>query len=298
MQGARSRDAASRWRSRSALACVASALDLTPPDTRVRRHRRVALRPHALRSVSLAGGHRQRPTCVAWFHAQNDYTRSILDALPGRAALYRRLMRVEAATRTCATCRPPATCSSTLKRAPDEATFQPVSARRHQRHGAAAASIPRDTTATARPQRSNISPSRPTASGWRSAWPWAAPRTRRCTFSTSRRARRSARPFRARAARIRRGATTAKSSSTRSSASAHRRRTGCRPDARQPRLHANVCAGRNRGRRRDLRAAASIRRSPSTPTTRRRSMSRRYRRSPSASSATACRTRSRCTSRR
>ncbi len=35
------------------------------------------------------------PDVVAWFHAQNDYTRSILDALPGRDALYRRLSGIE-----------------------------------------------------------------------------------------------------------------------------------------------------------------------------------------------------------
>ncbi len=100
----------------------ASALDLTPPDTRSdgtveSLFGRTLYDPYRwLEDVGT-------PDVVAWFHAQNDYTRSILDALPGRDALYRRLSELNGDTHV----RDMQAAGDILvytKRAPDEATFR------------------------------------------------------------------------------------------------------------------------------------------------------------------------------
>jgi len=71
----------------------AAALDLAPPETRV------DATVESLFGRTIHDPYRWledtgTPDVLAWFHAQNDYTRSILDALPGRAALHARLLEL------------------------------------------------------------------------------------------------------------------------------------------------------------------------------------------------------------
>ncbi len=255
----------------------------------------VVLRPRAQRSVPLAGRHggargRRVVSRTERLHAPHPRriagTRRVACAPGGierlrsactRSADGRRRARLfEARARTTR---------------PTSSTFAKASADRN-----GSSSIRRSTTRRARPRRSSTTASRPTAGGWRSAWPSAATKTPRCMSSTSPRASPSARPFPARAAPIRRGGTTAKCCSTRSYANA--RQASRRPDSfataarscgrSRPRWHPSTSPSSD---------AASIRRWRSIPTIRRRSTFRRCRPTSSAWSAMASRTSSRCTSR-
>ena len=74
----------------------AAALELAPPETRVDAtveafFGRTLYDPY--RWLEDTG----TPDVLAWFHAQNDYTRSVLHALPGRAALHARLLELNGA---------------------------------------------------------------------------------------------------------------------------------------------------------------------------------------------------------
>ena len=71
----------------------ASALDFSPPDTLV------GFTVESLFGRSIQDPYRwleetSSPDVIAWFRAQNDYARRILDALPGRAALQARLLQL------------------------------------------------------------------------------------------------------------------------------------------------------------------------------------------------------------
>jgi prolyl oligopeptidase len=64
------------------------------------------------------------PEVVAWFHAQNDYARGILDALPGRAALHARLVELNAADTHVRNLQLAGDALVYMKRGPDDATFK------------------------------------------------------------------------------------------------------------------------------------------------------------------------------
>ena len=101
----------------------ATALDLTPPETVVDAtveslFGRTLYDPY--RWLEDTGS----PDVIAWFRAQNDFTRSVLNALPGRAALYSRLVQLN---RTNTHIRDVQTAGDVLvylKRAPEDAGFK------------------------------------------------------------------------------------------------------------------------------------------------------------------------------
>ena len=64
------------------------------------------------------------PDVVAWFRAQNDYARRILDALPGRAALHARLVELNGADPHVRDVQMAGDALAYLKRAPDDATYK------------------------------------------------------------------------------------------------------------------------------------------------------------------------------
>jgi prolyl oligopeptidase len=101
----------------------ASALDLTPPETRVDTtieslFGRTIYDPY--RWLEDTG----TPAVTAWFRAQNDYTRSILDALPGRTALHARLVELNGNDTLVRDMQPAGEALAYLKRAPGEAAFR------------------------------------------------------------------------------------------------------------------------------------------------------------------------------
>jgi len=64
------------------------------------------------------------PEVVTWFRAQNDYTRRILDALPGRATLHARLVELNGADPHVRDVQMAGEALAYLKRAPDDATYK------------------------------------------------------------------------------------------------------------------------------------------------------------------------------
>ena len=64
------------------------------------------------------------PDVIAWFRAQNDYTRRILDALPGRAALRARLVELNGSEPHVREVQMAGDALAYLKRAPDDATYK------------------------------------------------------------------------------------------------------------------------------------------------------------------------------
>ena len=101
----------------------AIALELTPPETQVDGtvesfFGRMIYDPY--RWLEDTG----TPEVTAWFRAQNDYTRSILDALPGRAALHRRLGELNSGDVHVRDAQSAADTLVYLKRAPGDATFK------------------------------------------------------------------------------------------------------------------------------------------------------------------------------
>ncbi len=105
------------------LPCSAAALDLTPPDTLV------DLTRESLFGRTLSDPYRwlestEAPEVIAWFHAQNDYTRSVLDALPGRAALHKRLVELNGADTHVRDVQLAGDALAYMKRGPDDVTFK------------------------------------------------------------------------------------------------------------------------------------------------------------------------------
>ena len=64
------------------------------------------------------------PDVIAWFHAQNAYTRSILDALPGRLALHARLVELNSTITHVRDVQVAGDVLVYMKRNPDDATFK------------------------------------------------------------------------------------------------------------------------------------------------------------------------------
>jgi prolyl oligopeptidase len=64
------------------------------------------------------------PEVVAWFRTQNDYARRILDALPGRAALHRRLSELNGSDPHVRDVQMAGDALAYLKRAPDDAIYK------------------------------------------------------------------------------------------------------------------------------------------------------------------------------
>lgn len=101
----------------------AAALDLTPPETPVDAtveslFGRTIYDPY--RWLEDTG----TPEVIAWFHAQNAYTRSILDALPGRAALHSRLVELNGGDTHVRDMQTAVDALVYLKRGPNDATFK------------------------------------------------------------------------------------------------------------------------------------------------------------------------------
>ena len=102
---------------------VATAVDLTPPETPIDAtvetlFGRTIYDPYRWLEGTTS------PDVVAWFHAQNDYTRRVLDALPGRAALRARLLELNGADPQVQDVQPAGDALVYLKRAPDEVNFK------------------------------------------------------------------------------------------------------------------------------------------------------------------------------
>jgi prolyl oligopeptidase len=111
----------------------ATALDLAPPETRI------DAAVESLFGRTLYDPYRwleqtASPDVVGWFHSQSDYSRSILDALPGRAALHARLVEVNSNDIHVRDLQTAGEMLVYLKRGPDDATFKLFS---RERQGAA-----------------------------------------------------------------------------------------------------------------------------------------------------------------
>ena len=105
------------------LPCCAAALDLTPPETLV-DFTRESLFGRTLDDPYRWLENTETPEVIAWFHAQNEYTRSVLDALPGRAALHRRLVELNGADTHIRDVQLAGDALAYMKRAPDDTTFK------------------------------------------------------------------------------------------------------------------------------------------------------------------------------
>jgi hypothetical protein len=157
------------------LPCCAAALDLTPPETLV-DFTRESLFGRTLDDPYRWLENTETPEVIAWFHAQNEYTRSVLDALPGRAALHRRLVELNGADTHYAMC--PRRRRARLHEARAGRSYS-LYGRDHVRRRAAVARS--RALQPGWPGRGDRYFSlRLTASGLRSAWHWAAPRTPHC----------------------------------------------------------------------------------------------------------------------
>ncbi len=110
------------------LACAAyqrsaSALDLSPPDTLV------GFTVESIFGRRIHDPYRwleetDSPEVIAWFHAQNNYARSILDALPGRAALRTRLLQLIDSDTSMRDVQAAGETLVYLKRAPEDLIFK------------------------------------------------------------------------------------------------------------------------------------------------------------------------------
>jgi prolyl oligopeptidase len=101
----------------------AGALDLTPPETLV------DLTSESYFGRTIPDPYRwlestEAPHVIAWFRAQNDYKRSVLDALPGRAALHRRLVELNGADTHVRDVQLAGDALAYMRRGPDDATFK------------------------------------------------------------------------------------------------------------------------------------------------------------------------------
>jgi len=99
------------------------AFDPAPPETLVDLTTEMSF-GHALNDPYRWLEETGSPDVIAWFHAQNDYTRRILDALPGRAALHARLVELNGADPHVRDVQMAGDALAYLKRAPDDATYK------------------------------------------------------------------------------------------------------------------------------------------------------------------------------
>jgi len=101
----------------------ACALDLTPPETRIETTIE-SLFGHTIYDPYRWLEDTGTPAVTEWFRAQNDYARSILDALPGRTALHARLVELNGHDTLVRDMQPAGEVLAYLKRAPGEAAFR------------------------------------------------------------------------------------------------------------------------------------------------------------------------------